>query len=407
MRIDMQPSISPEAYLEELAKEAKKRPPRPVEVLPVEDCLGRILAHDVHASVTIPGFNNSAMDGYAVRYRDLPGQLRIVGEQPAGLDRGLVVEPDQAVRIMTGAPVPQGADTVVQSELTTEADNVVDVHENVPLGANIRLPGEDVKEGERVLIAGMTLKPRDLSAAVAVGAASLSVYAPLKVGVVSTGDELASPGEPLKPGQIYESNSVLLSALAKDLGASVVTRTVSRDATTDLENVLNEICTQVDVILMSGGVSVGRFDVVRNLLGKQHEAHFTRVAIQPGKPQGHARWNGTPILAFPGNPVGAFVSFQLFGIPFLRTLSGAIAQKTPTFTAVAGSRWRSPKGRRQFVPIRLEERNDDLPLVYPTAAKGSGSHLVASLVRAEMLAVVPEEITAVEVGDKLTVMEIQ
>lgn len=418
MRPDKQPSISAEAYLAELGQLAQEMPVVPARTLPLADCLGRVLAQDVRAEVTLPPFANSAMDGYAIRAADSPGTLQIVGEQPAGLKRTLSVGTGQAVRIMTGAAVPDGADAVVQSELTFEEDNRVTVTEAVPVGANIRTPGEDVRQGEVVLEAGSRLGPRDLSAAAAIGVANLAVHKRLRVGVIATGDELARPGQPLAPGQIYESNSVLLSALVRDLGASVSVASAG-DEPAALARTLDDLSSKVEVILLSGGVSVGKFDVVRNLLAELPQSRFTRVAIQPGKPQGYSRWNGTPLLAFPGNPVGAFVSFQLFGRPLLAALAGQTVAEAAggsgrwgdragrcTKVGVAGAAWRSPRGRRQFVPVRIEE---SLPLVtvFPTSTRGSGSHLVATLVRAEVLAIVPEDVTEVAVGDELELMEIQ
>lgn len=441
-RIDHQPSISPEEYFEELRDllaKTRARQALPVERLTLLHALGRVLAQDIYSLVDIPGFANSAMDGYAVRSKDLaslPTTLHLVGVQPAGPRLDLSVAEGEAVAIMTGAPIPDGADAVIQSELTEEKGGHVVVSAKVGegkprtfsdgstlAGLNIRGAGEDCRRGDLVLAAGTVLGPRQLSAAASSGHAELPVTRPLRVAIISTGDELAAPGVELLPGQIYESNSVLLAALAADMGAEVTSVCSVDDQGTEMADLLDSLTSParaVDIILMSGGVSVGRFDVARNVLGSMPNARFVRVAIQPGKPQGHALWNGVPVLAFPGNPVGAFVSFTMFGAPLLGALAGAEFALPKTVAVRAGAAWKCPKGRRQFVPVRVLETGvlgtadldqgtvDPGPLttVMPLLERGSRSHLVTRLALAEALAVVPAEVDRVEVGDEIQMMEI-
>ena len=447
-RIDHQPSISPEAYFEELrglVDKARASQTLPVERLPLLEARGRVLAEDIRSLVDIPGFANSAMDGYAVRSADLgslPVTLRLVGVQPAGPRQDLSVGAGEAVAIMTGAPLPAGADAVIQSELTEERDGEVvisaEAGQSGPrtfsdgsalAGMNIRAAGEDCRRGDLVLSAGTALGPRQLSAAASSGYAELPVVRPLRVAIISTGDELAPTGTELLPGQIYESNSVLLAALAEAAGAQVVSVSSVDDEGQEMAAALDTLTgaalggsadvpadTTADVILMSGGVSVGRFDVARNVLGAAPDARFVRVAIQPGKPQGHALWHGVPVIAFPGNPVGAFVSFTMFGAPFLHALAGGTFALPKTVAVRAGDSWKCPKGRRQFVPVRILEPSDldegvadlsPLTTVIPLLEKGSRSHLVTRLALAEALAVVPAEVDRVEVGDEIQMMEIQ
>mgnify|MGYP002735255260 FL=1 len=394
----------------ELAKLLEACPDLPTEQVPLRDALGRVLATEVHSLVDVPGFDNSAMDGYAVRAEDLstsePVELVVVGEQPAGLSRNLQVSSGQAVRIMTGAPVPKGADTVVQSEVTTEEDDIVTIQPSAKPGGNVRLAGEDTVKGDVILTPGTKLGARQLSAAASGGHEELTVYRSLRVGVVSTGDELAPPGAELRPGQIYESNSVLLAGLAGTLGAEVTTIAAVDDAGAGLVAALDELAGNADVILMSGGVSVGRFDVVRNVLGVRAAARLTRVSIQPGKPQGYALWEGTPILAFPGNPVSVFVSFMVFGAPFLRARAGQEFRAPRTFTATVGDGWKCPEGRRQFIPVRVEPQEGGVPVVYPLLEGGARSHLVTTMASAEALGIVGEEVDRVKPGDQIRLMEI-
>lgn len=437
VRADHQGSISIEDYLRKALALAEVKVSSKSAELPLRQARGRVLAADVFSKVATPTFTNSAMDGYAIRSEDvedrpaqvedaegepveprlLPLRFEIVGEQPAGLARDLQVGRGEAVRIMTGAPIPKGADTVVRSEDTDEDEGYVLVHQPPAKGANIRTKAEDAPAGELILEAGRVLTARDLSAAAAVGIATLEVREKVTVGIVSTGDELVEPGKPLKEGQIYESNATLLGGLVEELGCKAVYRHGVADTEEALAEELDELAESVDAILLSGGVSVGRFDVVRNLLSEQPAALFTRVKLQPGKPQGMGFWSrdrtpaeltdGVPFLAFPGNPVGSFVSFQVFGKPFLRALQGAKHTEPTYFWAKAGETWSGPSGRTQYLAATTRtEMVGDLPRVYPVSKLGSGSHLVTSLADATVLAIGPEEVTTVNEGDLVKVMEI-
>ncbi|MDO4665708.1 MAG: molybdopterin molybdotransferase MoeA [Actinomycetaceae bacterium] len=402
MRKDHQKPISTEDYQQQLRDLAAKFVRSDRERVSVFAANKRVLAASVRAQVSTPVFDNSAMDGFAVCGADLeklPVTLEIVGEQPAGPSLHLSVNPGQAVAIMTGAPIPAGADTVVQSELTQTAGKTVTIC-RAPAKNNIRKAGEDATAGETILAAGEFLGARELAAIASVGIAEIDCYHQLKVGVIATGDELVAPGTVLKPGQIYESNSLLLTTLASEGGYQVTRYQTSVDSPAHLRVLLTEASDENDVFILSGGVSVGNHDVVRNLL-EDSGGTFLRVAQQPGKPQGYAVFAGTPILAFPGNPVASFVSFFVYGREFLARLAGAQVPVRLSQRAPAGAAWKSPVGKRQYVPARLEGG-----MVVPVSRLSSASHLVTRLAGADYLAVVPEEIECVAVGDVLEIMEI-
>lgn len=409
-RPDHQEAIPVDEYLERSIALGRAFPVTQVEDVPLLDALGRCLAQDVVSAVPVPAFTNSAMDGYAVqRTQDVtvPIEFSVVGEQPAGPSKDLVVGEGEAVRIMTGAPLPKGANTVVRSEYCAEADGVMTMHEEERLGANIRMEGEDQEAGSTIVTAGTCLGARDLSAIASVGQATVRVRRRPRVAVISTGSELVAPGEALRPGMIYESNSTLMAALLVEDGYDAEVFSAVADTVEGLATTLSEAASWADAALMSGGASFGKYDVVRELLGPLPEALFTRVLMQPGKPQGLGVWEDgerpLPFLSFPGNPVSVFVSYRVFGLPFLAALAGG--RHSPlVLQARAGEDWKSPSGRTQFLPGRLENAEPgELPEVYPVSPLGSGSHLVTSMPKANALAVGPEEVNRVHAGDVLSV----
>lgn len=409
-RPDHQQAIPLESYLEWALDLGKQNRVVKTETVPLVDALDRYLAKDVISEVPIPTFTNAAMDGYAVRLEGepvTPLSLTIVGEQPAGPMRDLTVGVGEAVRIMTGAPLPEGANTVVRSEYCGEDGRTVVLEQLERLGANIRTVGEDSPVGAKVVSAGTFLGPRDLSAIASVGQASVLVHEPLKVAIVSTGSELVAPGEPLAPGMIYESNSILLKALLQRAGFESRVFAAVADTEAGLRDAMNEAGTWADAALLSGGASFGKYDIVRSLLGASDTSRFVRVQMQPGKPQGLGVWEGEggklPFMSFPGNPVSVFVSYQVFGLPFLLELLGA-SNPPLTLFAHAGEDWKSPAGRTQFLPGRLVDAEPgSLPVVFPVSPLGSGSHLVTSLGRANVLAIGPKDVGRVKKGDQVEV----
>ncbi len=375
------------------------------EELALVDGLGRVLARDVSSSGDVPAFDNSAMDGYAVRQADvqaLPATLRVVADVPAGSRRDPVLAGGDCVRIMTGAPMPSDADTVVPVELTDGGTETVTVTEAPATGRHVRAAGGDLAAGDVVVPAGTTLTPSHLSAIAAAGAPSVLVRRRPVVAVVTTGDELVTPGETLRRGQIYESNGTHLVASLIDMGVSTRHVAAVADDVETFGAALDEL-TDCDLVLLTGGVSVGAFDVSRIALEESGEGVFRHVRMQPGKPQGWGRWRGrTPVLAFPGNPVSTAVSFEVFGRPVLDRLLGRQLPPGPD-AAVAATGWRSPSRRRQYLPVRLNSDESGRLVATPTHRRGSASHMVTSLAGADALAVVAEDVDEVAPGDVVTI----
>ena len=371
--------------------------------------LGRVLAADVMARLAVPLFDNSAMDGFAVRAADVvevPVHLAVLGESAAAGGPIPSVTPGGAVRVMTGGRLPSGADAVVPVEDTDQPAGAAPLPDRVRIdrvvhvGQHVRRRADDVAECALVLSAGELVTPAALAAAVGVGHGVLPVVRRPRVAVLATGAELVAPGTDPAAGEIPDSNSVMLAALAAAAGAEVVAATRSGDDPAELSAVIAGL-PAVDLILTSGGVSAGVYEPLRQL---DAELEFSAVAMQPGKPQGHGRVGGVPLLAFPGNPVSAFVSFRVFGRPLLDALTG-VRRSDRIRTVRAGVDWRTPPGRRQYLPVTLAETPDGT-VARPSHRHGSGSHLIASLHLADALAVVPAERDAVTAGERVTVMEV-
>lgn len=376
-----------------------------VERVGLAQACGRVLAGDLTARSAVPPFDNSAMDGFAVRAADVadaPVRLTVVGESAASGGEVPAVGPGTAVRVMTGARIPPGADAVVPVELTDQPAGAVpvprqvDILEPVGPGRHVRSTADDLAAGDLVLTDGTWVTPAAVGAAASVGHGELAVRARPRVAVIATGAELVEPGLAPAPGEIPDSNSVMLAALAAAAGAEVVAATRCGDDPRALARLLADL-PAVDVVFTSGGVSAGAYEPLRQL-GAGLE--FCAVAMQPGKPQGCGLVDGVPVVAFPGNPVSSFVSFQVFGRPLLDALTGARPTTVRRFAAALDA-WRSPAGRRQYVPVISE--TDGVRLSH---ALGSGSHLVASLHLADALAIVPAERGSVAVGDRLEIMAV-
>ncbi|WP_448006366.1 molybdopterin molybdotransferase MoeA [Agromyces bauzanensis] len=402
------PLVRVSAHLERIL--ASVAPLGTVEVVRLADAAGRTLATSVDALVDLPSFDNSAMDGYAVRRADVaaaavdaPIVLDVVADLPAGSAEEVTIGPGQAARIMTGAPVPAGADAVVPVERTDAGTARVAIHAAPRPGHHIRLRGEDLRAGDRVLTAGMELGARRVAAAAAAGLAELPVVAVPRVAVVATGSELVEPGAPLARGRIHDSNSLLLAALVAEAGCAVSEIRRLPDDPHVLSEWL-ETRGDCDAVVFSGGVSVGAYDVVRHVLGGLGTVDFVRVAMQPGKPQAFgALPDGTPVFGLPGNPVSVAVSFEAFVRPALLRLAGRAEVRRPTWRAVAAVGWRSPAGRRQYMPVALGA-DEGVPTVRPATSGGSGSHLVGGLAAADGFAIIPEDVEEVAAGDLVEVV---
>lgn len=397
----MRSDLEYQAHLVEAAR------PLPARRVPVADAHGLVLAEPVRSVHPIPLFDNSSMDGYAVHAADVaaageehPVTLPVIGDVPAGATSPLTVPTGSAARIMTGGPMPGGADAVVQVELTDAGTAEVRIHGANPPGQFVRRAGEDLAAGDVVVEAGTRLTARALAAVVAAGHAEVVARPRPRVGVIATGSELRAPGEPCGFGQIPNSNSTLVSACLAGI-ADVV----DLGAVTDEPGALRELLDVVtnsdesgearfDAVVLTGGVSVGAYDVVKEVLAPEAGMWFGRVAMQPGKPQGSGTFRGVHVFALPGNPVSVYVSTQMLVAPALRRLAGQ-ADVLPVFTELrAGAGWRTPPGRTQYLPARIEDG-----AAVPATTGGSGSHLVGTLARASGLVRVPAEVEQVRSGD--------
>ena len=366
---------------------------------PLMEALGLVLCEDVVSGVSLPGFDNSAMDGYAVQAADLAGAsqdnpitLPVVGEFRAGRSEPIVVTPGTCVRIMTGAEMPRGADSVVPVEWTDGGTVNVRIAQQPALGASVRRAGEDVHAGDHILDRDTVLGPRQIAVLAAVGRARVKARPRPRVVVVSTGAELREPGSRLGEGQIYDSNSYTMAACARDAGA------VKR-----IMDTLSDQLVRADLVITTGGVSMGAYDVVKEELSKLGTVDFPQVAMQPGKPQGFGVLgeDEVPIFTLPGNPVSAYVSFEVFVRPALRKLMGQMPYQRTTVQGVTLDGFSSPAGRRQFV--RAAARSGDEGWMASTVG-GHGSHLLGGLSRANALIVVPEDVTAVRAGDQVELL---
>ncbi|KFU81511.1 molybdopterin molybdotransferase [Amycolatopsis lurida] len=377
----------------------------PVIRLPLASAAGLVLAEDVRAGVSLPPFDNSAMDGYAVRAEDIsetPVTLPVAEDIPAGRVDITKLEPGTAHRIMTGAPLPPGADAVVMVEHTDGGVTDVRILRTVVPGTHIRRRGEDVVEGTVALSAGTVLGPAQLGLAAAVGLAEVPVFRPLKVLVVSTGTELVDAPEPLRHGQIYESNSIMLASAIRALGCEAeVVRSVVDDVA-EFRSVIEPRLADADLLVTSGGVSAGAYEVVKDALTGQG-VEFRKVAMQPGGPQGCGRWNGVPVVTLPGNPVSVLVSFEAFLRPALLAAMGHTGVDRQQVRARLTEAMTSPAGRRQFRRgFYTHSEGEVTGIVGPRG--GPGSHLLASFTQANCLIVLPEDVDSVEQGDEVTVL---
>ncbi|MGW0858616.1 molybdotransferase-like divisome protein Glp [Streptomyces sp. NPDC002690] len=414
------------------------KPLEPIE-LQLADAQGCVLVEDVVVRIALPPFDNSSMDGYAVRVADVtgaseefPSVLTVVGDVAAGSDGlpdGGVVGPGQAARVMTGAPLPEGAEAVVPVEWTDGGTgegpaSTMRSHRDAPQGASgevrvyraaearahVRASGSDVKPGDLALAAGSVLGPPQIGLLAAIGRATVKVRPRPRVVVVSTGSELVQPGEELAGGQIYDSNSYALTAAARDAGAIAYRVGAVTDDAETLRTTIEDQLIRADLVVTTGGVSVGAYDVVKEALssvGDEDEPgggiDFRTLAMQPGKPQGFGSigHDHTPLLALPGNPVSAYVSFELFVRPAIRALMGLEEVHRPTVRAALTTfeALTSPAGKRQFLRGTYDEVSGT---VVPVG--GSGSHLIAALARADALIVVPEDVTTLEPGTETEVV---
>ncbi|WP_224769215.1 molybdotransferase-like divisome protein Glp [Nocardioides ochotonae] len=398
--------VSVEEHLDRVLRDLRPLPDHPQ---PLMDALGLACAEDVVAEVALPSFDNSAMDGYAVVHRDVasasadaPVHLPVVGEIGAGNAQLLALSPGTAAKIMTGAPVPAGADAVVPYEWTDRGVAQVRIDRAPARGQHVRPAGEDVSIGDLVVEHGTVLGPRHLGLLASLGRATVRSRPRPRVVVLSTGSELREPGTPLGHDSIYDGNSFLLAAAARRAGALAYRVGIVPDEPAAFLEALEDQLVRADVVVTSGGVSQGDFDVVKEALAPTG-VWFGGVAMQPGKPQGFGfvGEDRTPIFTLPGNPVSSYVSFQLFVLPALRRLMGMEPPVRPTVPARLTRSVASPAGKRQFLRAEYVVESSGAS-VAPVG--GAGSHMIGELASANALIVVPEDATMIAAGERVDVI---
>ena len=383
-------------------EEARQQMLNTIPVLPSEkrgilDCAGYVLAEGLHAAENIPPFDNSAMDGYAVRAADVqnvskenPAVLSVVEMIAAGYAPTKQVMAGQAARIMTGAMMPEGADAVVMQEVTQQVDNEVKILESVGVSENVRFTGESVNEGALVMGKGKHLRPPEISMLASLNRPEATVYHKPTVAIVSTGDELLLLGEPLEPGKIRESNRYGLYAQVEEAGGIPIDMGIVPDDEAEIERTFRAALAKSDALITSGGVSVGEHDFVKSVLERLGEVNFWRVAMKPGKPQAYGISDGKPIFGLPGNPVSSLVVFELFVRPALLKMAGHTELLRPTFKATLTESITNRDGRVNYMRAILKESNGHYT-AETTGPQGSG--ILHSLVLANGLITIPAGVT--------------
>jgi molybdopterin molybdotransferase len=397
-----------------------------VEEQPILDSLGQVMAEDVFSAINIPPLDNSAMDGYAIRAEDsrgaslrTPRVLRVIDTVMAGSISSYEVEPGTAVRIMTGAPVPKGADAVVRFEDTDEAERQtsderprpreIGIRREVVVGADIRKAGEDVSKGSLVLKGGTLIRPSEIGVLASLGCSVVEVIRRPVVAILATGDELVNMGEPLPPGKIYNSNTYSLAALVLRYGGIPRVLGIASDREEMLVKGLRRGL-DADLLITSGGVSLGDYDMVKDVLAREGEINFWTVRVKPGKPLAFGAVRGTdrtgtvrniPLLGLPGNPVSVMVTFELFARPAMLKMMGRRDLAKPVIEAVLEDSIENSDGRRVFARAIVEER-DGQYFARTTGPQGSG--ILTSMSLGNGLAIVPEDEAGAGPGDRVQVM---
>jgi len=402
MQDDRRPVLSVEEALERILATVRALD---AERVPILEAVGRVLAEEVTADRDIPPHTNSAMDGYAVRGADVarvPVRLRVVGEAAAGRPCSVEVMPGAAVRIMTGAPMPAGADTVVPFEQTHADGEWVEVLKATAPGANVRPVGEDVRAGETVLSPGAVLRPQEIGMLAALGRTEVMVIRRPRVAILATGDEVVPPWETPGPGQIRDANSYTVAAQVQRYGGIPLLLGVARDEEALIRDGLRRaLAERADIIITSGGVSVGDFDLVKQVLATEGEIRFWSLNMKPGRPLAFGVVGGVPLVGLPGNPVAAMIATELFVRPALRKMQGFTRWPWPEVRARLADPIARKDGRRHYLRVRLRETPDGLEA---TLTGDQGSGILKSLVQADGLAVIPEDAGSLPAGAEVRVL---
>jgi molybdopterin molybdotransferase len=372
------------------------------EAVPLAQAAGRILARDLVAQIDVPPHANSAVDGFAIIHADLlPGRetiLPVAGRAAAGHPLARPAARGEAIRIFTGAPMPEGADTVMMQEDCVVEDGRVHLQPGIKKGANRRHAGEDVAAGSVALPAGHRLKPADLGLAAALGNDSLTVFRPLRAALLSTGDEVCEPGRPLRPGMIYDANRVMLAALLRGLGVIVSDLGICPDRAASLGDTLAAAAAEHDLIVTSGGVSTGEEDHVRTAIEQLGRLDFWRLAIKPGRPVALGQIKGVPLIGLPGNPVAAALTFAILARPLILRLSGATIAPPLTVSVRAGFAYRKKPGRREYLRATLARENGAvIAQKYPK----DGAGILSSIVQSDGFVVLDEGLSELAVGGRV------
>ncbi|MGB8644102.1 MAG: gephyrin-like molybdotransferase Glp [Anaerolineae bacterium] len=387
------------------------------ERVPILDALDRVLVEEIVSDLDVPPFPNSSMDGYAVRAEDIRGaggatpvRLRVVADLAAGYEPDVAVEAGTAIRIMTGAVLPPGADAVVRFEETSEAvgqkatgkDRAhVDILNAVERGTNVRHAGEDIRKGEVVLHCGDVIRPPEVGLLASIGRATVVVHRRPRVAILATGDELVGIDEPITPGKIRNSNEYANAAAVLRAGGIPVQLGIARDNIDNLTQKLRAgLQAQADLLLTSAGVSVGDYDIVKDVLNREGEMHFWQVAMKPGKPLAFGVIGGVPVLGLPGNPVSANMSFEVFARPAILTMLGKTRFDRVSLEAVLEQEVHNTAGRRNYIRVVVEKTADGYA-ARTTGEQGSG--ILMSLVRANGLLIMPEDQLVLPKGARVRV----
>jgi len=391
--------LLPVDELERIIRE-RVTPVKETQTVPLAEARGRVLAQEVVAPVSLPPFDNSAVDGFAVRHADLKAtsetRLRIVERLTAGQAATHSLQAGETIRIFTGAPMPDGADTVfMQEDCRIDGDHVV-LPAGLKRGANRRIAGEDVREGSVILPAGRVLAAPHVALAAAVGITALEVRRRLRVALFSTGDEIAEPGSPLPKAATYDANRFLLAALLEQLGAEVTDSGILRDDREQVAHALRHAARNHDLVLTSGGVSTGEADYVRETMERIGTLVFWRVGIKPGRPVAMGVLDGTALVGLPGNPVAAFVTFVRVVRPLLMQLAGADPAPLVPLPVRAAFAYRKKQGRREYVRVKLVRAADGVLEARKHPQEGAG--VITSLTETDGLVELPENATTVEAG---------
>ncbi len=379
-------------------------PLQQTEQITLEQSLDRILAEDIIAPINVPGHDNSAMDGYAIRIEDVTdsNQLTLIGKSFAGQPFDGELEAGQCVRIMTGATIPKGADTVVMQEDTSADDDRITLQASPKAGAHIRRAGEDIREGNIVLNKGKRLSPADIGLLASLGKAELQVYRRLRIALFSTGDELRLPGQPLEPGCIYDSNRFVVNAMLQRLGIDIVNLGILPDDKDALRTAFIDAASSCDAIITSGGVSVGEADYTKDILDELGRVNFWKVAIKPGKPFAFGYVDKAVFFGLPGNPVSAAVTFHQLALPAILKMAGELVEPPKTVRAVTEHRLRKHPGRTDFQRGTATQLDDGSWVVCDTGSQGSG--MLSSMVKSNCYIRLASEVGDVEAGCEVEVL---